>query len=65
MQAFLRSGGIDELWLSVIPVLLGDGIALFDGSSSDGSGVDRELALIESIAHENGIVELRYAVGET
>lgn len=56
-QQFLRANRIDELWLSVIPRLLGSGISLF-GESWDG----RELDLIESTSHVSGIVELRYDV---
>jgi len=40
--------------------LLGDGISLF----GDGTGEHR-LALLDSTEHSNGIVELRYRVGES
>jgi len=56
-QEFLSSNRIDELWLSVIPRLLGSGISLFGDS-----GGGHELALIESASHPSGIVELRYDV---
>lgn len=56
-RQFLRSNGIDELWLSVVPRLLESGIPLFDDS-----GVGHQLDLIESTSHTNGIVELRYDV---
>ncbi|WP_265108899.1 dihydrofolate reductase family protein [Halosolutus halophilus] len=59
-RVFLRSDSIDELRLSVVPPLLGDGRSPFGES-----GPDRELALIESVTHENAVVELRYAVGAT
>ncbi|WP_440766705.1 dihydrofolate reductase family protein [Natronorubrum sp. DTA7] len=57
-QAFLRRHLIDEIRLTVVPVLLGRGIPLFD----DG-GVERELTLLESPSSADGLVELRYGVG--
>lgn len=56
-QQFLRADRVDELWLSVIPQLLGKGVSLF-GDSGERRGLD----LIESTERENGIVELRYDV---
>ncbi len=57
-RAFLRDGHVDELRLSLVPVLLGRGIPLFGESDQR-----RELELLENTTHETGIVELRYEVG--
>lgn len=54
-QTFLRLNEIDELRLSVIPVLLGSGIPLFDGN-----GDRHALALTDANTFDNGIAELRY-----
>jgi dihydrofolate reductase len=56
-RSFLREGAIDEIRLSIIPRLLGDGIELFGGS-----GIDRALHLTDETAYENGIVELQYEI---
>ena len=34
-QSFLRLGLVDEIRLSIIPVLLGDGLRLFDNSGTE------------------------------
>jgi dihydrofolate reductase len=53
--AFRAEGLITEYIVSVIPVLLGSGIALFDGLAP------REaLKLIATKTYDNGIVQLRY-----
>jgi dihydrofolate reductase len=52
---FLRCGLVDELWLSVIPVVLGTGAPLF------GHVVQRSaLSLSELTRFGRGVVELRY-----
>jgi dihydrofolate reductase len=52
----LRAEGlISEHIVSVIPVLLGAGIPLFDGP-----GPFEELRLVSSRAYDSGIVQLRY-----
>lgn len=56
-QSFLAEGHIDEVRLSIVPVLLGGGIALFGPSS-----VPRRLHLTDETAFESGIVELHYEV---
>lgn len=57
--SFLAADAIGELRLTVVPTLLGDGIRLFDepveGRTLETRGVER---------YENGIVQLRYAVGK-
>jgi dihydrofolate reductase len=57
VSAFRELGSIDEYILSVHPVLLGDGIPLFERP------LPREgLRLREEQAFESGLVQLRYAV---
>lgn len=53
----LRLGLADEVRYSILPIVIGDGLAFF-------AGLDRDVALhlLESTAYKNGIVALRYAV---
>ena len=53
----LRCGLADELRYSIVPVVIGNGIAFFDG-------LDRDVALhlLEVEAYRSGIVALRYEV---
>jgi dihydrofolate reductase len=53
--SFRAEGLISEHIVSVIPVLLGAGIPLFDGH-----GPFEELRLVSSRAYDSGIVQLRY-----
>jgi dihydrofolate reductase len=55
VSRFLAAGLVDELTVSVIPVLLGDGIRLFQGGYPE-----RSLALESSRAFPSGLVQLRY-----
>lgn len=57
-QQFLRQGLIDEIVLSLVPVILGDGIRLFEN-------IDRqiELTLIETKRFDKGLVQLIYKTG--
>jgi dihydrofolate reductase len=57
-QSFLRAGEVDQLVLTIVPCLLGEGIALF------GDGLPMPLRLVESRAYPDGPVQLRYALGE-
>jgi dihydrofolate reductase len=55
VSAFLRAGLLDDLTLSVIPVVLGDGIRLFQPPLPE-----RTLALRDVRAFPSGLVRLRY-----
>ena len=55
--AFLDAGEVDELFVHVIPVLLGAGIPLFAAKPRDVA-----LRLLESRAFPDGVVRLHYAV---
>jgi dihydrofolate reductase len=55
IQQFLRAGLVAELTISVIPLLLGEGVRLFGET-----GRDVPLALVESHAFASGLVQLRY-----
>lgn len=58
IRAFLKEGLIDDLTLSIIPVVLGDGIRLFD------SGLpERALKLTDVASFPSGLVQLHYRVG--
>lgn len=53
----LRRGLVDELRYSILPVLIGDGIAFFDALEKDVA-----LHLTEATAYRSGMVALRYEV---
>ncbi|MGF1504222.1 MAG: hypothetical protein GYB64_14050 [Chloroflexi bacterium] len=55
VAAFEREHLIDEYILSVMPVLLGEGIRLFQPPYPR-----RDLTLIASVAYPNGVVQLTY-----
>jgi len=55
ISQFLREGLVDELTISVVPILLGDGIRLFQGAQPR-----RPLRLAGSHAYPSGLVQLRY-----
>ena len=61
IRQFIAAGVVDELTLSVIPVLLGDGIRLFGGGGA-GQG-DVALRLVEARPFESGLVQLKYQLG--
>jgi dihydrofolate reductase len=58
VSSFLRAGLLDDLVLSVVPVLLGDGIRLFQPPVPE-----RRLALRDARSFPSGLVRLRYDVG--
>ncbi len=53
--AFINAGMVDELWLSVHPILLGSGKPLFQGI--DGR---KHLKLVETKSYSTGLVSLKY-----
>lgn len=53
----LAAGLVDEITVSVIPMLLGEGVAL-----SPNIGKDVHLVLVGHEAYESGLVQLRYRV---
>ena len=57
IQSFLRAGLLDEVTITTIPVLIGQGIPLFGSLEAD-----VKLKLMESRAFEDGLVQNRYAV---
>lgn len=54
-QSFLTLGLVDEIRLSIMPVLLGDGLRLFDNSF-----IEQRCRLKSVVAYKTGIVELSY-----
>lgn len=55
-QRFLELGLVDEISLTVAPVLLGDGLRLFGNSQAE-----QRWDLKNVVAYKNGFVELSYA----
>lgn len=56
-DALLKAGLVDELWLSVHPILLGSGKPLFHKHDSR-----IRLSLLESKTYETGLISLRYSI---
>ncbi|MEM9449905.1 MAG: dihydrofolate reductase family protein [Cyanobacteria bacterium P01_E01_bin.6] len=57
IQRFLAAGLVDELTITVIPIILGDGIPLFGPTKSDLS-----LTCVGAKAYEFGFVQLKYTI---
>ena len=57
IQRFLQAGLINEITITRIPILLGDGISLFNSF-----GVETSLRLIDATTTDNGFVQVRYEV---
>jgi dihydrofolate reductase len=58
IRQFLAAGLVNDMTLSIIPILLGEGIPLF------GAGVrESRLSLVESRSFPTGLVQLSYALG--
>ncbi len=55
VQSFINEGLIEDMTLTLIPILLGEGISLFGPIKED-----IDLELIESIAHRTGFVQNHY-----
>ncbi|NQX40606.1 Dihydrofolate reductase [Pedobacter steynii] len=56
-DALMKEGLVDELWLSVHPILLGSGKALFNKQNSR-----TKLRLLRSKTYETGLVSLCYSI---
>jgi dihydrofolate reductase len=56
-ESLMKEGLVDELWLSVHPILLGGGKKLFQEQDSR-----TQLTLLESKTYETGLVSLRYGI---
>ena len=54
-QSFLRLDLVDEISLVIMPVLLGDGLRLFDNS-----GLEKRWRLKNLVAYKTGMVEMLY-----
>jgi dihydrofolate reductase len=59
-QRFLELGLVDEIDLTIAPVLLGDGLRLFGGSLTE-----ERWDLKNVVAYKNGFVELSYSASIT
>ena len=55
--AFMEAGLVDELWLSVHPILLGNGKPLFNETTKR-----TPLTLLESKTYETGLISLKYQI---
>ena len=55
-QRFLELGLVDEINLTVAPVLLGEGLRLFGGSLTE-----ERWNLKDVVAYKNGFVELSFS----
>ncbi len=58
VQSFLRAGLIQDLCITQVPVLIGDGLRLFGPLEQD-----IELKLLGSEVLESGLLQFRYQVG--
>jgi len=58
-QQFLKAGLLDELQIHVAPILLGDGVRLFDNHLSGAPG---ELVRTRVVESPTGVTHLRYEV---
>ena len=59
IQRFLAAGLIDEVTITQIPIILGDGIPLFGKMEKE-----IPLTLIDSTVYKNGFVQFRYVVSK-
>ncbi len=59
-RSFLRQGLLDEIILSTVPVILGEGISLFGET-----GTEVDLILREARSYTSGIVQTRYDVSRS
>jgi dihydrofolate reductase len=52
---FLKADLVDELYLGIVPVLLGEGIPLFPSGFPQ-----REFALVENKSYSKGMISVKY-----
>jgi dihydrofolate reductase len=57
-ESFLSLGLVDELRLTIAPILLGNGLRFFGNSS-----VEKRWILKDALAYKNGFVALQYGTG--
>lgn len=57
VSLFLKQNWIDEMIITYIPILLGDGIRLFPNKTKES-----KWSLIQSQAFRNGVVQIKYQV---
>ena len=57
IQRFLKARLIQEITITWIPILLGEGVPLFGVI-----GIEQPLRLIEAVSSDNGFVQVRYQV---
>lgn len=55
IQRFLREGLVNEMTITIIPILIGEGLPLFDTLERD-----IELELLSSRSFPNGLVQNKY-----
>lgn len=60
IRQFLAAGLLDDLTISVVPILLGDGIPLFREGAKE-----QRLKLVEERTFPSGLIQLRYLVEAT
>ena len=60
IDAFLHAGLVDELTVTIAPMLLGEGIPLFHAGFEQ-----RALELVGSDSFPSGMVQLRYTIPRT
>lgn len=56
-QQYLRAGLLDELQIHLVPILIGDGLQLFDHLSSEGAKLEKTRVL-----ESGGVTHLRFRV---
>jgi dihydrofolate reductase len=60
VQQYLAAGLLDEIQLHVVPLLLGDGVRLFDGAVPD---APRALERVRVVESPSGVTHVKYRAG--
>lgn len=58
--SFLAAGHLDELIVTVIPVVLGTGIPLFDTRDVEEPGLESLFSLLDTRTYDTGVVQMHY-----